>query len=37
LDLDEAELESEIRRTVLHEMAHYLGIEESRLHEIGYD
>jgi predicted Zn-dependent protease with MMP-like domain len=37
LDLDEGELESEIRRTVLHEMAHYLGIEESRLHEIGYD
>ena len=37
LGLTDAELESEIRRTVLHEMAHYLGIEESRLHEIGYD
>lgn len=37
LELDESELETEIRRTVLHEMAHYLGIEEGRLHEIGYD
>jgi predicted Zn-dependent protease with MMP-like domain len=37
LELDEAELEREIRKTVLHEMAHYLGIEEGRLHEIGYD
>ncbi|HEX5672269.1 MAG TPA: metallopeptidase family protein [Acidimicrobiia bacterium] len=37
LELSDSELESEIKRTVLHEMAHYLGIEESRLHEIGYD
>lgn len=27
----------EIRKTVLHEVAHYLGIEEDRLHELGWD
>ena len=37
LGLDRGELADEIRRTVLHELAHHLGIEESRLHEIGYD
>ena len=30
-------LRHEIRRTVLHEIAHHLGIEDDRLHEIGYD
>jgi predicted Zn-dependent protease with MMP-like domain len=35
--LDPAELEHEIRVTVLHELAHYFGIEEDRLAELGYD
>ena len=34
---DPAELEREIRITVLHELAHYFGIEEERLTELGYD
>ena len=34
---DPAELEHEIRITVLHELAHYFGIEEDRLAELGYD
>ena len=33
---DPAELESEIRITVLHELAHYFGIDEERLDELGY-
>jgi predicted Zn-dependent protease with MMP-like domain len=31
-----AELEREIRITVLHELAHYFGIDEERLDELGY-
>ena len=34
---DPAELEHEVRVTVLHELGHYLGIEEDRLHELGMD
>jgi len=34
---DPQELEREIRITVLHEIAHYFGIEEDRLEELGYD
>ncbi|HEY1369814.1 MAG TPA: metallopeptidase family protein [Gaiellaceae bacterium] len=34
---DPAELEDEIRITVLHELAHYFGIDEDRLEELGYD
>jgi predicted Zn-dependent protease with MMP-like domain len=34
---DPAELEDEIRITVLHELAHYFGIEEDRLEELGYE
>jgi predicted Zn-dependent protease with MMP-like domain len=30
------ELEREIRVTVLHELAHYFGIDEDRLDELGY-
>ncbi|MEX2211066.1 MAG: metallopeptidase family protein [Gaiellaceae bacterium] len=30
-------LEEEIRVTVLHELAHYFGIDEQRLSELGYD
>lgn len=33
---DPAELEDEIRITVLHELAHYFGIDEERLDELGY-
>jgi predicted Zn-dependent protease with MMP-like domain len=33
---DPAALEREIRITVLHELAHYFGIDESRLDELGY-
>ena len=34
---DPPELEREIRITVLHELAHYFGIDEERLEELGYD
>jgi predicted Zn-dependent protease with MMP-like domain len=37
LGLTNAELTSEIRRTVLHEIGHYLGIDDARLHELGWD
>lgn len=37
LDLDDKELAEEIRRTVLHEIGHYLGIDDARLHELGWD
>ena len=37
LGLSPLELEEEIRRTVLHELAHHLGIDDSRLHELGWD
>jgi predicted Zn-dependent protease with MMP-like domain len=30
------ELERQIRITVLHELAHYFGIDEERLEELGY-
>ncbi len=33
---DPAELESEIRITVLHELAHEFGLDEDRLDELGY-
>ena len=33
---DPAELERQIRTTVLHELAHYFGIDEERLQELGY-
>jgi predicted Zn-dependent protease with MMP-like domain len=33
---DPHELEREIRITVLHELAHYFGIDEDRLDELGY-
>jgi predicted Zn-dependent protease with MMP-like domain len=34
---DAAELEEQIRITVLHELAHYFGFEEDRLTELGYE
>ena len=33
---DPAELEDEIRITVLHELAHYFGLDEDRLDDLGY-
>jgi predicted Zn-dependent protease with MMP-like domain len=33
---DPARLDHEIRVTVLHELAHYFGIDEQRLAELGY-
>lgn len=37
LGLDDDELRPEIRRTVLHEIAHHIGIDDDRLHELGWD
>jgi predicted Zn-dependent protease with MMP-like domain len=34
---DPAELEHEVWVTVIHELAHHLGIDESRLHDLGVD
>jgi len=33
----EEQIAEEIRRTVVHEIAHHLGIDEARLRELGYD
>ena len=33
---DPAELEEEVRETVIHELAHHLGIGDDRLHELGH-
>lgn len=32
---DEEALRAQVRRTVLHEIAHHFGISDSRLHELG--
>jgi predicted Zn-dependent protease with MMP-like domain len=32
-----AEVVEEVRITVVHEIAHYFGIDDARLHELGYD
>ncbi|MDH3538446.1 MAG: metallopeptidase family protein [Acidimicrobiia bacterium] len=37
LGLPVPDLEQEIRATVLHEIAHHLGIDDDRLHELGWD
>ena len=34
---DPGELEEQIRITVLHELAHYFGMDEDRLGDLGYD
>ena len=31
------DLEDEVRITVIHELAHHLGIDDDRLHELGFD
>lgn len=33
---DAAQLEEEVRITVVHEVAHHFGIDDDRLHELGY-
>ncbi|MGI8523002.1 MAG: metallopeptidase family protein [Nocardioides sp.] len=33
---DETELTEEVRITVVHEVAHHFGIDDDRLHELGY-
>src|SRR3989442_1609488 len=33
---NDAEIREEVRRTVLHEIAHHFGIDDSRLHDLGY-
>jgi len=34
---DPEDLEDEVRITVIHELAHHLGIDDDRLHELGFD
>ena len=34
---DPEELEDEVRVTVIHELAHHLGIDDDRLHDLGVD
>lgn len=36
LNLDQAETEKEVRRTLLHEIGHHLGIDDRRLEELGW-
>jgi predicted Zn-dependent protease with MMP-like domain len=36
MGLAEDELRAQIRKTVLHEVAHHLGIDDGRLDELGY-
>ncbi len=36
LNLPDEDLRAEIRTTVLHELAHHLGIDDARLHELGW-
>ena len=37
MELEEDELRAEIRKTVLHELGHHLGIDDTRLAELGWD
>lgn len=37
LGLTDQELKEEIRKTVLHELGHHLGIDDDRLTELGWD
>jgi predicted Zn-dependent protease with MMP-like domain len=34
---DLADVIEEVRITVVHEVAHHFGIDDDRLHELGYD
>jgi predicted Zn-dependent protease with MMP-like domain len=33
---DQADLEAQVRTTVLHEVGHYFGLSDARLHELGW-
>ncbi|WP_375401540.1 metallopeptidase family protein [uncultured Amnibacterium sp.] len=33
---DEAELRAEVRTTLIHEIGHYFGLDDDRLHELGW-
>jgi predicted Zn-dependent protease with MMP-like domain len=35
--LDGQDLADEIRKTVLHEIAHHIGIDDDRLHDLGWE
>ena len=37
MGLSDGELRDEIRKTVLHELGHHLGIDDERLTELGWD
>jgi predicted Zn-dependent protease with MMP-like domain len=37
MELSDEDLRSEIRKTVLHEVGHHLGIDDARLEELGWD
>ena len=37
MGLPDEELRDEIRKTVLHEVDHHLGIDDKRLHDLGWD
>lgn len=37
MGLDDTGLRAEIRKTVLHELGHHLGIDDERLAELGWD
>jgi predicted Zn-dependent protease with MMP-like domain len=37
IGLEDEELQREIRKTVLHELGHHLGIDDDRLTELGWD
>jgi predicted Zn-dependent protease with MMP-like domain len=37
MGLSDDDLEAEIQRTVLHEIAHHIGIDDERLAELGWD
>jgi len=37
MGLTRADTAAEVRRTVLHELGHHLGIDDQRLHELGWD
>lgn len=37
MGLDEEELRLEVRKTVLHELGHHLGIDDDRMAELGWD
>lgn len=37
MHLEGQALADEIRKTVLHEIAHHIGIDDDRLHELGWD